>query len=143
MIIARSPFRISLGGGGTDLPSYYRDHEGFVIAAAIDRYMYIMVHHRFVRPIFLKYSKLELVDRVDDIEHPIIREALKAFPNFQVAGRNGMHKYNNQDHSMMSALIAARRLQGSPLDPWNVNTDAEYHEEGSEKPAGRQVPGPA
>jgi D-glycero-alpha-D-manno-heptose-7-phosphate kinase len=48
-----------------------------VIAAAIDRYVYIMVHHRFVRPIFLKYSKLELVDRVDDIEHPIIREALK------------------------------------------------------------------
>ncbi len=77
MIIARSPFRISLGGGGTDLPSYYREHEGFVIAAAIDRYVYIMVHHRFVRPIFLKYSKLELVDRVDDIEHPIIREALK------------------------------------------------------------------
>jgi protoporphyrinogen oxidase len=73
----------------------------------------------------------------------IIREALKAFPNFQVAGRNGMHKYNNQDHSMMSALIAARRLQGSPLDPWNVNTDAEYHEEASEKPAGRQVPRPA
>lgn len=77
MIIARSPFRISLGGGGTDLPSYYREHEGFVVAAAIDRYMYIMAHRRFVRPIFLKYSKLELVDRVDDIEHPIIREALK------------------------------------------------------------------
>jgi D-glycero-alpha-D-manno-heptose-7-phosphate kinase len=77
VIIARSPFRISLGGGGTDLPSYYREHEGFVIAAAIDRYVYVMVHHRFVRPIFLKYSKLELVDRVDDIEHPIIREALK------------------------------------------------------------------
>jgi len=77
VIIATSPFRISLGGGGTDLPSYYREHEGFVIAAAIDRYVYIMVHHRFVRPIFLKYSKLELVDRVDDIEHPIIREALK------------------------------------------------------------------
>jgi D-glycero-alpha-D-manno-heptose-7-phosphate kinase len=77
VIIARSPFRISLGGGGTDLPSYYREHEGFVIAAAINRYVYIMVHHRFVRPIFLKYSKLELVDRVDDIEHPIIREALK------------------------------------------------------------------
>jgi D-glycero-alpha-D-manno-heptose-7-phosphate kinase len=77
VIIARSPFRISLGGGGTDLPSYYHAHEGFVIAAAIDRYVYIMAHRRFVRPIFLKYSKLELVDRVEDIEHPIIREALK------------------------------------------------------------------
>ena len=77
MIVTRSPFRISLGGGGTDLPSYYREHEGFVIAAAIDRYVYIMLHHRFARPIFLKYSKLELVDGVEDIEHPIIREALR------------------------------------------------------------------
>ena len=45
MIIARSPLRITLGGGGTDLPSYYREHEGFLIAAAIDRYVYITLHH--------------------------------------------------------------------------------------------------
>jgi len=77
VIIVRSPLRISLGGGGTDLPSYYRRHGGFVIAAAIDRYVYITVHTTFVKDIIVKYSKLERVDRVDQIEHPIIREALR------------------------------------------------------------------
>lgn len=78
MIITRSPLRISLGGGGTDLPSYYCDHSGFVMAAAIDRYVYIALHRRFVPQILLKYSRMEEVDCVDDIEHPIFREALRA-----------------------------------------------------------------
>jgi D-glycero-alpha-D-manno-heptose-7-phosphate kinase len=69
--------RISLGGGGTDLPSYYRDHVGFVMSAAIDKYVYITLHETFQEKIILKYSKMELVDRVQDIQHPIIREALK------------------------------------------------------------------
>src|SRR3990167_5966409 len=77
MIIVRSPLRISLGGGGTDLPSYYRDHSGFLIAAAIDKYVYITLHQTFVKELIVKYSKLERVDCVDKIEHPIIREALK------------------------------------------------------------------
>jgi D-glycero-alpha-D-manno-heptose-7-phosphate kinase len=77
MIIARSPLRISLGGGGTDLPSYYERFGGFLIAAAIDKYVYITLHDTFVPDLILKYSKLERVARVDDIEHPIIREALK------------------------------------------------------------------
>lgn len=77
MIITRSPLRISLGGGGTDLPSYYRKHGGFLIAAAIDKYVYITVHRRFVDGFLLKYSQLEEVRTVDEIEHPIIREALK------------------------------------------------------------------
>src|SRR5215831_7373841 len=77
MIITRSPLRISLGGGGTDLPSYYRDHGGFLIAAAIDKYVYITVHRRFVDGFLLKYSHLEEVASIDEIEHPIIREALK------------------------------------------------------------------
>ena len=77
MIITRSPLRISLGGGGTDLPSYYRDHGGFLIAAAIDKYIYITVHRRFVDGFLLKYSQLEEVASIDEIKHPIIREALK------------------------------------------------------------------
>jgi len=77
MIITRSPLRISLGGGGTDLPSYYREHSGFLIAAAIDKYVYINVHRRFVDGFLLKYSSLEEAANVDDIKHPIIREALK------------------------------------------------------------------
>ena len=77
MIITRSPLRISLGGGGTDLPSYYEEHSGFLIAAAIDKYVYITLHRTFVQELIVKYSKLERVKSVDEVEHPIIREALK------------------------------------------------------------------
>jgi D-glycero-alpha-D-manno-heptose-7-phosphate kinase len=77
MIITRSPLRISLGGGGTDLPSYFREHSGFLIAAAIDKYVYINVHRRFVDGFLLKYSSLEEAATIDEIKHPIIREALK------------------------------------------------------------------
>src|SRR5438093_7338734 len=77
LIIARSPLRITLGGGGTDLPSYYREHEGFLIAAAIDRYVYITLHMTFVDYLIVKYSKLESVTSADELQHPIIREALK------------------------------------------------------------------
>jgi len=77
MIIARSPLRISLGGGGTDLPSYYEKFGGFLITAAIDKYVYITLHETFVPDLIIKYSKLERVSTLDAIEHPIIREALK------------------------------------------------------------------
>lgn len=77
MIIVRSPMRISLGGGGTDLPSYYTKHTGFVVAAAIARYVYITISEDFWPLIKLKYSKMEEVERVEDIHHPIIREAMK------------------------------------------------------------------
>ncbi len=76
MIIARSPLRISLGGGGTDLPSYYREHGGFLIAAAIDKYVYVTAMRPFTPGIYLKYSELERVDTVSQVRHPIVREAL-------------------------------------------------------------------
>ena len=76
MIIVRSPLRITLGGGGTDLPSYYRTHGGFLIAAAIDRYVYITIHQMFHSGFIVKYSQLERVERREDIRHPIVREAL-------------------------------------------------------------------
>ena len=77
MILTRSPLRISLGGGGTDLPSYYREHGGFLIAGAIDRYVYVNVMRPFTQGIYLKYSKLEHVNFIDEVQHPIIREAIK------------------------------------------------------------------
>ncbi len=77
MIIARSPLRITLGGGGTDLPSYYEEREGFLISAAIDKYVYITLHETFEKGFFLKYSKFEKCNEIDEIQHPIIREALK------------------------------------------------------------------
>jgi len=76
MIICRSPLRITLGGGGTDLPSYYREHQGFLVAAAIDKYVYITLHRTFVQDLIVKYSQLERVSSIDRIQHPIIREAL-------------------------------------------------------------------
>ena len=77
MIITRSPLRISLGGGGTDLASYYREFGGFVISAAINRYVYITLHETFGDGLIVKYSEMEKVDSVDQLAHPLIREALK------------------------------------------------------------------
>ncbi|HMD47210.1 MAG TPA: galactokinase [Acidimicrobiales bacterium] len=80
MIITRTPFRITLGGGGTDLPSYYERYGGMVISAAVNRYVYISVNRTFTDDYFLKYSTLERVRRIEDIEHPLIREALLLHP---------------------------------------------------------------
>src|SRR5512135_3190348 len=77
MIITRSPLRITLGGGGTDLPSYYRDHGGFLLAAAIDKYVYITLHQTFVPDLIVKYSKLERVSSATDLQHPIVRAAFQ------------------------------------------------------------------
>ena len=77
MLIVRSPLRISLGGGGTDLSSYYLNHEGFLLSAAIDKYVYVTITKPFTQGIFLKYSEIERVDSVDNVKHKIIKEALK------------------------------------------------------------------
>ena len=77
MIVSRAPVRFSLGGGGTDLPSYSREHGGFLVAAAIDKYIFVCANRRFYPSIRLAYSKTETVDSVDKIEHQIFREALK------------------------------------------------------------------
>ena len=77
MIISRSPLRITLGGGGTDLPSYYKKKEGFLIAAGINKYVYVTITRPFTEGIYLKYSKIEKVKKVLEINHPIIRETLK------------------------------------------------------------------
>jgi D-glycero-alpha-D-manno-heptose-7-phosphate kinase len=78
MIIARSPLRITLGGGGTDLPSFYQKYSGFLIAAAIDKYVYVTLTRPFRPGIYLKYSSIEKTKDVNNIKHPIIREVLKS-----------------------------------------------------------------
>jgi len=78
MIITRTPFRVTLGGGGTDLPSYYEKHGGFIFSAGLDKYMFIAVNRPMVDDLIrLKYSKTEIVESVDDIQHEIPREALR------------------------------------------------------------------
>ena len=77
MLISRSPLRITLGGGGTDLPSYYKKKEGFLISAAINKYVYVTIIRPFDKGIYLKYSKIEKVKKISHIHHPIVREVLK------------------------------------------------------------------
>jgi D-glycero-alpha-D-manno-heptose-7-phosphate kinase len=119
MIITRSPLRITLGGGGTDLPSFYRQHTGFLIAAAIDRYVYVTVMRPFVEGIFLKYSKLEHVERIDDVQHPIIREALRLLgfrtPQVEITtladipAGTGLGSSGSFSTALLKALYAHRR----------------------------------
>lgn len=80
MIITRTPLRITLGGGGTDLPSYYERFGGFVLSAAMNRYIYIVVNRTFSDEYLIKYSELERTKDVDSIEHPIVREVLRTHP---------------------------------------------------------------
>ena len=126
MIIARSPLRISLGGGGTDLASFYSDHGGFLVAAAIDMYVYITINTTFTPKILLKYSKLELVQSVDEIEHPIIRESMRAtgFANHNVeiasmadipAG-TGLGSSGSFTTALIKALYAHQRKLILPQD---------------------------
>ncbi len=77
MIIGRSPLRISLGGGGTDLPSYYRTHGGFVVSAAITQYVHVTMHRTPLKELLIRYSQIERPARAEDVKHPIIREALR------------------------------------------------------------------
>jgi D-glycero-alpha-D-manno-heptose-7-phosphate kinase len=119
MIIARSPLRITLGGGGTDLPSYYREHEGFVIAAAIDKYVYVTVMRPFTPGIYLKYSQLEHVELAKDVAHPIIREAIQMLdfktPQIEITtladipAGTGLGSSGSFTTGLLKALYAHRR----------------------------------
>jgi D-glycero-alpha-D-manno-heptose-7-phosphate kinase len=80
MILTRTPFRVTLGGGGTDLPSFYREHGGFILAVAIDKYMFLNVNTPIVDDkIRVRYTASEIVDHVDDVKHTLAREALRLF----------------------------------------------------------------
>jgi len=76
MIISQTPLRISFAGGGTDLASFYRNEEGWVTSSAIDKYIFVIIKERFDNKIYINYSKKEIVDTVDEIEHDLVREAM-------------------------------------------------------------------
>src|SRR5215831_676669 len=77
MIITQTPLRIGLVGGGTDLPDYYRGHGGRVLNCAIDKYVYVIIKQRFDDEIYVNYSKKEIVTKVADLEHELVREAMQ------------------------------------------------------------------
>src|SRR5437667_4212973 len=126
MIIVRSPLRISLGGGGTDLPSYYRKHSGFLIAAAINKYVYITIHETFVNDLIIKYSKLERVPNAESIEHPIFREAIKLLrieqTNIEIASMadipagTGLGSSGSFTTALLKALHTYRKSLIHPAD---------------------------
>lgn len=146
MIITRSPLRISLGGGGTDLASYYRDHGGFIIAAAIDKYVYVTVMRPFTEGIFLKYSQLEKVNQVDEVHHPIIREAIRML-NFKspqleittladIPSGTGLGSSGSFTTALVKALYAHRRRLLLPGELAELACDIEINKLG--EPIGKQ-----
>jgi D-glycero-alpha-D-manno-heptose-7-phosphate kinase len=146
MIITRSPLRVSLGGGGTDLPSYYREHGGFLVAAAIDKYVYITKHTTFQEEIIVKYSKLERVTSVDKIEHPIVREALKLVgvtdPHIEltsmadIPGGTGLGSSGSFTTALLKALHAFKKNLVSPAELAEQACDIEINRLG--EPIGKQ-----
>lgn len=142
MIIVKAPLRISIGGGGTDLPSYYTHFESTFISAAINKYIYISVHPIFIEDIILKYSEMEKVKSTDQIKHPIVREALKqtgihsaieissfadipsgtglgSSGTFTVSLLKALYTFKNINHSNMSLAEDACRIEieklGAPI----------------------------
>jgi D-glycero-alpha-D-manno-heptose-7-phosphate kinase len=146
MIITRSPLRVCLGGGGTDLPSYYREFGGFLVAAAIDKYVYITKHRTFQPEIIVKYSKLERVANVDQIEHPIIREALKLVgisdPHLEltsmadIPGGTGLGSSGSFTTALLKALHAFKKNLVSPAELAEQACEIELNKLG--EPIGKQ-----
>lgn len=142
MLIVKAPLRISIGGGGTDLPSYYEHFESDFISAAINKYIYVTIHPIFRDEIIVKYSELERVHDVNGIQHPIVREALKitgpetaieissfadipsgtglgSSGTFTVALLKGLYTHNNINHTNASVAEDACQIEiqklGSPI----------------------------
>ena len=146
MIITRSPLRISLGGGGTDLPSYYKNYGGFLLSAAIDKYIYVTIMRPFVEGIFLKYSKLEHVDLVDEVKHPIIREALRLMelktPQIEITtladipAGTGLGSSGSFITALVKALYAHRRRLIHPAELAKIACEIEIEKLG--EPVGKQ-----
>ena len=148
MIITRSPLRITLGGGGTDLPSYYERFGGFLIAAAIDRYVYVTVNRPFLEGIFLKYSRLESARHVDEVEHPIIREALRLMqlrtPQIEITtladlpAGTGLGSSGSFSTALLKALYAHRRRLLHASEVARLACEIEIEKLG--EPVGKQDP---
>ncbi|MEH2470446.1 D-glycero-alpha-D-manno-heptose-7-phosphate kinase [Nitrobacteraceae bacterium AZCC 2161] len=146
MITTRSPLRISLGGGGTDLPSYYREHGGFLIAGAINKYVYINVMRPFTEGIYLKYSHLEHVNVVDEVQHPIIREAIKMLgfrtPQVEITtladipSGTGLGSSGSFTTALLKALYVHRMRQIEPKDLAELACEIEIDRLG--EPIGKQ-----
>jgi D-glycero-alpha-D-manno-heptose-7-phosphate kinase len=123
LIVSRTPFRLSLGGGGTDLPAYYSKYGGFFVSAAVDKYMHIVLNDRFEPGIRLSYSRTEIVDTPDAIKHPSVREALKLLKLkdrieivslADVPAATGLGSSGSFTVGLLNALYAHQRIVKTP-----------------------------
>jgi len=123
LIVSRTPFRLSLGGGGTDLPAYYTKHGGFFISGAVDKYMHIVLNNRFEPGIRVSYSQTEIVDSVDQVRHPLVREALRLLDLkdkleivslADVPAATGLGSSGSFTVGLLNALYARKRIVRTP-----------------------------
>ncbi len=147
MIFSRAPLRISLGGGGTDLPSYYGKHGGFLVSGAIDKYVYMLTHTVFQRRYRMKYSELEEVDEICQIRHPILRESLRRHWSgspveiasvADVPAGTGMGSSGAYTVCLLKGLVLARHSSISPVDLAEAACEIEMGMLG--EPVGKQDP---
>ncbi len=147
VIFSRAPLRISLGGGGTDLPSYYREHGGFIVSGAIDKYVYMLTHTVFQRHYRMKYSELEVVDEAGEIRHPILRESLlrhwrgaplEIASVADVPAGTGMGSSGAYTVCLLKGLVRARHSSTSPLALAEAACEIEIDVLG--EPVGKQDP---
>src|SRR3954468_10034169 len=131
MIITRTPFRLTLGGGGTDLPSFYREHGGFIFAVGLDKYMYLNVKLPILEEtIRVQYSKLEIVEHVDELQHTLAREVLK-FLRIQsgieivsIADVPSGTGLGSSSCYLVGLLNALHCLGQAQLNPWQLAEEA-------------------
>ena len=146
MIITRTPFRLTLGGGGTDLPSFYREHGGFILAVGIDKYMFINVNTPVIDDkVRVRYTKSELVDHVDQVEHTLAREAMKTFgltkgvEIVSVADIPSGTGLGSSSCYLVGLLNALRALMQKPVPPQELAEEACHIELNLlSKPIGKQ-----
>jgi D-glycero-alpha-D-manno-heptose-7-phosphate kinase len=147
VIFSRAPLRISLGGGGSDLPSYYSEHGGFLVAGAIDKYVYLLIHTVFQRRYKMKYSETEDVAAIEEIRHPILRETLARHWRGQpleiasvadVPAGTGMGSSGAFTVALLKGLAHARRT--SATQGWLAEAACEIEIDVLKEPCGKQDP---
>src|SRR5579862_6078222 len=146
MILTRTPFRLTLGGGGTDLPSFYREHGGFILAAGIDKYMFVNVNTPIVDDkIRVRYTSSEIVDHVDEVQHALAREALKlsglsnGIEIVSLADIPAGTGLGSSSCYLVGLLSALRTLLQNPVAPQDLAEEACHIElDVLKKPIGKQ-----
>ena len=112
MILTRTPFRITLGGGGTDLPSFYREHGGYVLAVAIDKYMFVNVNTPILDDLIrVRYTKTEMVQSVEEVEHTLARAALERAMSFQQLTESFDQQIADQETQVEALKAALKKLE--------------------------------